>query len=538
MLIDGYKKINDLITEFNTAVVEGDSSLEAAQARVDADGSEYDTLKKRLDAEHEDHATQLAETMNYLNEIGVNVREKGAVGDGVTDDTVAIQDTIDHVASLGGGTVYVPDGYVFVYTASLKMKSNIKLIGTGTLKAQGEFPAGTSMESSAINIRNDLAQLENVVIDGLTIEAPSSNGESRGIYVSWAKNVTIRNCVVKNANDSGIRVDGYGEVYGGSANRGEALETYTVYTEDIYIQNNKVFDTISGHGIEVISYPSNVIVTGNKIYNPFHHGIRLSGVYQSIASDNIIKSAGEFGIYLAGFKLNVHDNLINGDGTGKYGIRLIDLYDSEIHHNTICNVTLEGIHGGIEGYPIGSVTIKDNEIIDFGMDDLSVWGIILRNEGMTECIVKGNRVISNGTSPRGINIEKHSTQNNQPTKCIVENNYVKVPSSAKVVVLGRESDGGTNIARHNLNADAMTFIENKKGIATFSGDGSTKLFRIIHGLSPETPTYFSVAPASANAGDAEIRFIEHGNTYLDVYFITPPIAGTDNIVLAWECSRE
>ena len=37
-----------------------------------------------------------------------NVKYWGAVGDGVTDDTVAIQNCVDYVSSSGGGIVYVP----------------------------------------------------------------------------------------------------------------------------------------------------------------------------------------------------------------------------------------------------------------------------------------------------------------------------------------------------------------------------------------------------------------------------------------------
>lgn len=50
----------------------------------------------------------------------INVLECGAKGDGVTDDTAAIQEAIDRVANYGGGTVYFPytrEGYIIAKPA-------------------------------------------------------------------------------------------------------------------------------------------------------------------------------------------------------------------------------------------------------------------------------------------------------------------------------------------------------------------------------------------------------------------------------------
>jgi len=115
MLITGYQKINDLITEFNNTVISGDSSVEAAQARVDADGVDHTTLKERLDTEHEDHATQLADNTNVLKDIALNVKTPfkktltPAIGDGIIDDTVAIQEAINY-CSANSIPLYLPTG--------------------------------------------------------------------------------------------------------------------------------------------------------------------------------------------------------------------------------------------------------------------------------------------------------------------------------------------------------------------------------------------------------------------------------------------
>ena len=54
--------------QFNQVIIDGDSSVEAAQARVDASGQTNPTLKARLDKEHNEVTTQLAQ----------NVQESGS----------------------------------------------------------------------------------------------------------------------------------------------------------------------------------------------------------------------------------------------------------------------------------------------------------------------------------------------------------------------------------------------------------------------------------------------------------------------------
>ena len=59
----------------------------------------------------------------------VKVTQFGAVGDGLTDDTVAIQSVIDAVYSAGGGIVYAPPGTYVV--GPLTMRPKVRLVGAG-----------------------------------------------------------------------------------------------------------------------------------------------------------------------------------------------------------------------------------------------------------------------------------------------------------------------------------------------------------------------------------------------------------------------
>lgn len=69
-----------------------------------------------------------------------NIRDYGAVGDGETNDAVAIQTAIDACTAHGGGTVLVPAGATFV-SGSVVLKSNVDLhVERGaTLRASGKW---------------------------------------------------------------------------------------------------------------------------------------------------------------------------------------------------------------------------------------------------------------------------------------------------------------------------------------------------------------------------------------------------------------
>ncbi|MBA1291394.1 glycoside hydrolase family 55 protein, partial [Pseudomonas japonica] len=106
-----------------------------------------------------------------------NVKDFGAVGDGVTDDTAAIQATIDAAAAAGGGTVFVPTG-TFIVSAGeepsdgcLMLKSNVYMEGAGagltTVKvADGSDTKITGVIRSAYGEETHDFGLSNLTIDG------------------------------------------------------------------------------------------------------------------------------------------------------------------------------------------------------------------------------------------------------------------------------------------------------------------------------------------------------------------------------------
>ena len=58
---------------------------------------------------------------------GVDVRRYGALGDGQTNDTAAIQRAIDACAGSGGGTVYLPPGTYISGSLHLRSPVTVRL---------------------------------------------------------------------------------------------------------------------------------------------------------------------------------------------------------------------------------------------------------------------------------------------------------------------------------------------------------------------------------------------------------------------------
>lgn len=162
-----------------------------------------------------------------LNEV-ISVKDFGAVGDGTTDDTTAIQNAIDYAASLGGGIVKLPSGNYLISQLEFKSgQSQVMLEGVAqaytysnqvtasTLTCtSGVWAVRFTWNSSCCGLRN-LGINSNGVVETAVPYIPTTYGVEYGVLietgVTYMENVTVYGfqygCTIANAGNSNLFIN-------------------------------------------------------------------------------------------------------------------------------------------------------------------------------------------------------------------------------------------------------------------------------------------------------------------------------------------
>lgn len=262
--------------------------------------------------------------------VTLSVRDLGAAGDGKTNDTIALQQTIDRCSVLGGGDVVVPAGdystgaLVLRSKVMLRLEQGARILGVADLAAyplaqvrwEGHWVKGYSSlisaeDSENFGIAGPGAIVGNAAIRGrieratrmrlpalleftncrnITVEnCETSNGGMWSIHPTYCEDVAFKNVVVKSGAD-GIDVDSCRHVtidgcdfttmddcISLKSGRGEEGNTINRPTEDVRISNCTFRDAwfaCIGIGSETSAGIRNVHIDGCKCL-----GARTYGVY-------------------------------------------------------------------------------------------------------------------------------------------------------------------------------------------------------------------------------------------------------------------
>lgn len=146
----------------------------------------------------------------FKNGPWADVRAYGAVGDGVTDDTAAIQAAIDAAFALGGGVVSLPPTRTYK-AINLILKDGVILIGS---------PQGIGYLPTNITRTKIIAAGTGIVIDtsvggatsagviGIDIKGLGPSVAVKGIRLRGGGWNHIKNVTVDNTSDEGIAITG------------------------------------------------------------------------------------------------------------------------------------------------------------------------------------------------------------------------------------------------------------------------------------------------------------------------------------------
>ena len=150
-------------------------------------------------------------TPTPLSSLTVNVRDKGAKGDGKTNDTAAIQDAIDAVSGTGG-TVFVPNGtYMVQGTTNRRLRLGRKMVLRLADGATLKVIPNAEKAYSILRIRdvNDVAVIGGTLV-GDRAQHQSTEGQwGMGIYIGpRVKRVSVVGVTAKEMWGDGFYVGG------------------------------------------------------------------------------------------------------------------------------------------------------------------------------------------------------------------------------------------------------------------------------------------------------------------------------------------
>jgi len=182
-------------TQLDTIVIDGDSSVEAAQARVDEKGDPHPTLKARIDDGFEKTNQQLAETVGRSVADVIHLVEN--YGTENEDWTIAIQTLLDT------GRLHVLPAGRYRITDELTMGlSRTTLSGVGSSLVPTEVKDTTIFYDGPVDVKKAVlrvstvpvgevasVQLTNMKVENIVLDA--NNKAGYGLYTNYATNESI-----------------------------------------------------------------------------------------------------------------------------------------------------------------------------------------------------------------------------------------------------------------------------------------------------------------------------------------------------------
>jgi parallel beta-helix repeat protein len=356
-----------------------------------------------------------------------NVKNYGAKGDGVTNDTKAIQAAVDAAHAAGGGSVYLPTGTYIVTGGGtptdgcILLYNNITVygdgMGTSTIKLRDGWNHDvTGILRDQYGVANHDISVHDLTVDGNRAHNTGKiDGWFNGVQPGVNKtdlNITLDHVEVKNCGGYGF--DPHEQTTNltitNCVSHGNGLDGFTLdFQIGAHIDNNTAYGN-DRHGFNICTSSHDVELTGNTAYGNGSQGIMVQRGSEDIPEPNNIQIHG--GTYYNnkgdGIQVNMADHVTidgaNIHDNGQRGVRIrgsegSTVENSNIHDNSTSKdggyeeVRIESVSDSVSGRLIKSLDtlITKNTITDTGSPH-SQYGVREAADGTDYTTVSGNTI--------------------------------------------------------------------------------------------------------------------------------------------------
>ncbi|WP_366560109.1 right-handed parallel beta-helix repeat-containing protein [Bacillus pumilus] len=287
--------------------------------------------------------------LNVLNDIRINVKDFGAIGDGKADDSKAINDVFKLASSKGFLYVHFPPG-TYKVNESVRPFSNTYITGYGA--TIGRYSQHSNTLLSLVHpgvVATGYNGIKNVTIEGLTFEGNAHlyTGSFTGLTAAHANGLHILKCTFKNVRDwHFIDLPGSKDIVIEKCKfLGMEAKEDRYYTEAI--QLDCAIKT---------AYGSSETVPAQNYDGTTTRDVTVDGCYFG-ASENMPAPKAGIGAHSAvtgKFYINITVKNSVFEGLDYYGVKPMKWRWSKVHKNHFINC-----HGGVYVAPIPDEALYD-----------------------------------------------------------------------------------------------------------------------------------------------------------------------------------